>query len=268
MYTIWRTPHEINQRVVDSFRKGTLVLSDIGEPHQLLDVSLYNPHKPLKPSISYGFRRGTDYIFQRCMAEGIEWWEIDRGYFRANHYDGYYRISLNDIRAKFNAELELPDDRWKALGIQLKDWKRKQDGYVLVCPPTYNVGRLFGINPTVWEVETRARLGELIDLPLITRDKHEDANIPLEHALEGAYAVVAYNSNVAIQALVQGTPAFLLDDSFQTPLLDTICTEDRFFDRERLFRYLSYCQFTLQEFENGTAWETAYKIQKFGVFDA
>lgn len=243
------------------------MLSEINEPYQLMDVSLYNPHKKLNPSISYGFRRGTDTIFQRCMKEGIEWWELDRGYFRAKHYDGFYRISLNEIRAEFKADINLPDDRWKALNIPVQPWKKKKDGYVLVCPPSYNVGKLFGISPYVWEADIRAQLGELIDLPLITREKHDDQNIPLEHAIENAYAVVTYNSNVAIESLIRGTPAFILDETFQTPLLDRICTEERFFDRMPLFKYLSYCQFTLPEFESGYAWETAYKIQKFGVLN-
>ena len=80
------------------------------------DASLYDGD-PVH-SIAYGVLRGTGNIFRDCIANSKEFWEIDRGYFRAKHFSGYYRISLNDMRASYN-KLGLPRDRWDKLELNI-----------------------------------------------------------------------------------------------------------------------------------------------------
>ena len=85
--------------------------------------------------------------------------------------------------------------------------------------------------------------------------------------LDSAYAVVTFNSNVAIAALLKGIPAFILDGSNQTPSLEALNNKRRFFDRKKLFAFLAYSQFTLEEFRSGKAWFLAQQIQKYGVLN-
>jgi hypothetical protein len=267
VYTIWRTGHSINETVVAEFRKGTLTLSRLKEPYTIKDISFYDPSKKPPPSISYGFLRGAETIFQACEKHGVEYWEIDKGYFKPNHFDGYYRISLNNIRAHYNNALDLPADRWQSLNINIAPWRDNPKGYILLCPPTDAVCHLKRINKEQWIDDIKSQILMMTDRPIRVRDKN-DNNTPVEYDLDNAHAVVTYNSNIAINGLIRGIPAFILDKTWQTPSLYFLEDKERFIDRETLFHFLSYCQFTLEEFRTGRAWEISQQIQKYGVLNA
>lgn len=268
MYTIWRTDHIINEKVTQALRWGSQKLSpDNGFP--IKHVSLYDPEKRAVPSISYGILRGTGNIFKHCQSTNTEWWELDRGYFRAsvhekNQFDGYYRISAYGTRAGY-CEIDVSSDRLARLNIEIKPWSNKSDGHIIYVPPTQAVKEFYGPLCEQWEQDAQWTLKNT-GRRIIYSQKTD--TLPVKAYFDGAYCLVTFNSNSAIDALAAGIPAITWSpDVFDWNLktLHDIETDLMAFDREKLFRFLSYNQFTLDEFRAGYAWETAHSIQKYGA---
>lgn len=250
MYSLWETSHPINQKVMQSFKYGMALISEYGD-YPLKHIDRW---KGERNNISYGILRGTEKIFKASN----EYWEIDRGYFHPGHFEGYYRISRNGTRAKYNDAIAraLPNDRLEALNLKIKPWQDNPKGYVLVCPPTELVREFFDV-PEDWVGMVKQRFP---NHRLVLRGK-DASQIHLRDALKGAYCVVTYNSNVAIEALMEGVPV-VADSPDIIAWLDA--TEKACPDRELLFRFLSYCQFTLAEIQTGKPWQICQSIQKYG----
>lgn len=250
MYTLWKTGHPINETVMQAFYVGSVRLSDTDTGFTMKDVSLYDKDKPLLPAISYGILRGTGDIFRDCMAKDVEWWEIDRGYFKPHHFDGYYRLSLNSTSAIYNTPTNVPEDRWRTLGINLSPMV-KREGFALVCPPTAHVAKFYDINVDAWIAMVKEHVENVK-----VRPKSEIT--PIEVDLAKCREVITYNSNVGIEALIKGIPVTYVRQDWQ---------DRHIYDgenREALFHYLAYCQFTLDEFKSGEAWKTVVALQKYG----
>ncbi len=266
MHTIWHTDHVINKTVTRAFYEGMQAVSTTKRT-QYLPVDLY---REPTPSISYGILRGTGDIFKDCMRQGKEWWEIDRGYFGANHFHGYYRISLNGLRAQYRHH-DLPRDRLDALGITYAPWQ-KNGKHVLLCPPTEVVSNFLGVEE-YWsnllknKIRDWEKISQLEGREIRVREK--DSKTPLSEDLKDCHCVITYNSNVAIDALRAGIPAIGVDYGAEIRswnhlgVIESNGLDIYQSDRESLFRYLSYCQFTLDEMRSGYAWEKCQEIQRY-----
>lgn len=256
MYTLWRTGHPINEEVTKAFRIGSLKLSR-GDGFVVKDTAYLEHEKHAVPSVAYGILRGTDRVFKWCESENKEWWEIDRGYFGAHHYSGYYRISLRNTRAKFTP-IELPRTRCRFIFEPYKTGR-----HILLCPPTAPVSEFFEL-PDNWVELKTAEIRKYSDRPIIVR--HKDSARDLAWDLENAHCVVTYNSNTAIDALIRGIPAFSESPDVMGWLGGGVeLIEQPFnYERDTLFTFLSHCQFTLEEFKTGFAWMHAQAVQKYG----
>jgi len=255
VYIIYRTGHPINERIVSDFRKGTANLSPSHCGFKIVHTSDYDGNP--KPCISYGILRGNEQIFKDCRSKGVEFWEIDRGYFNpsdhtSGKFDGYYRITMNGMRAEYNHELHghLPNDRFNRLGIEMKNSGEPvydTGGAVLICPPTDAVCEFEGIDLMKWISDA---VSKYKNRPHKIRFK--GSMTPLQSELSRCSLVVTHNSNVIIDALKAGVA---VDSPYTKNMVD----------RYNYFKYLTYCQFTLDEFKSGYAWETAIKLQKYGA---
>lgn len=261
MYTVWYTDHEINQTITKAFYEGMLHHSQTKE----IPYKSVKDHREFTHSISYGILRGTGDVFRDCMAANKEWWEIDRGYFGANHFDGYYRVSLNGTRALYRS-CDLSRDRLEALGVTYAPWN-KNGNHVLICPPSEAVYQFYHNEKANGWAETYQAIARTYTKREV-RIRHKDSKTPLHEDLKDCHAVLTYNSNVAIDALRLGIPAISIAETELTEW-NKLRTEDiesnKLYeaDREALFRYLSYCQFTLPEMRNGYAWEKCQEVQKY-----
>lgn len=259
LYTVWKTEHYINRFVTEAFYEGLLK----HEPKaKLRSVSDYNPRE-VKHAISYGILRGTDSIYKLSTSNSQEYWEIDRGYFKPAHFEGYYRVSKNDLRASY-VKGRLPTDRFEMLRIHFAPW-RTNGKHILVCPPTAAVAQFTGLDLQQWIISVEDEIHRYSDRPIIIRGK--DSKTPLQQDLHNCHCVITYNSNVAIDALLAGIPVISLDyltDIYPWNRLrihdietDGLCVANR----ADLFSFLSYCQFTLEEFKAGKAWELCQTVQ-------
>lgn len=232
MVTLFRTGHEINERVCDALETG-FCMDDI--------------------AATYGILRGSgewaieqDRLGKRVLL-------VDKGYFKPGHYDGYYRLAWGGTQARFEYAAAVDWQRFEALGIKLEPWQRGGK-HVLICPPTDPVYHFFGLDG--WWGPVREHLLATGHQELRIREK--GTPVPLEHDLTDCVGVVTFNSAVGWEALRRGIPVIsdpahsTVGSFLGTTIVDlgkpmTGC------DRRALFSFMANRQFTLAEIENGTA---------------
>jgi hypothetical protein len=80
---------------------------------------------------------------------------------------------------------------------------------------------------------------------------------PLEKSFADAFATVSHHSNASCDSAIAGIPAFVMD-GIAKPMalqdLSKIETPYRPGDREQWLNDAAYCQFSLAELSDGTAW--------------
>lgn len=260
MTYLWYTEHDINHRVLNAVAAG---LARAGAAAQAMQSEGAQSIAEGE-HICYGVLRGSDAILKTAHRMGWPWYHIDNGYFRPGHFNGYYRISKGNTQACFNAAQASDGQRWRELGLEIGPWQRNHLGHILVCPPTAAMGTFFGFDPKAWLSHVLATLSGCSARPVVVRHKHSSR--PLEEEMQGAYAVVTFNSGVAWQALLQGIPA-IADrqcsvrtwNQFDFADIEKDLTQC---DRQALFHCLANNQFTLQEFaERPDLWITALRSQ-------
>ena len=203
--------------------------------------------------VDYGFvRRGTPH-------EG-----------RNNPSKYYFSVGLNGLNghADFRNHL-MPGDRWKALGAELNPWKA--DGkYILVCGQKTADVAIGNIIPRVWAQKIISEIQQITTRPVLFRPHPMDPSqkrpigVPhsehhtIEEALKDAFALVAYNSNSLVDALIAGVPAFALGPGSMVSAVantDLAQLEDPYRpDRMQFFHDLAYCQWTINEMKTGAPW--------------
>ena len=194
--------------------------------------------------------RGSPELVQDSIKAGQPWVYLDHGYFHRGHYGGHYRVTWCDFQQR--EYIERPFDRWLALRITLKPWRKGRD--VVVCPPSDHVCKLFGLEG--WEAETVERLKHLTDRPIKVHRKTDKQNF--QAAINGAHCVVTTNSIAAVEAVTKGIPVFVDPTSAASPvgLTDLTNIEEPIYpDRDAWAASLAYGQFTRDEMRDGTCWK-------------
>lgn len=255
MIYVWKTGHHINEKVTEALHAG--LRDSIIKDTSLRFNYFQSPRKI--PAIAYGILRGTADVFMHNREFGLDFIEVDRGYIRPRHFDGFYRISKNALQAKYQPH-SFPDDRFRYLDVELSSHFSKK-GHILICPPTDFIQSFYGLRPGDWEVHVTQTLKSNTDRYIKVRQKGDA--IPLENDLTDCYCVVTFNSNVAIDATIRGIPVCtgaysvcgawnkislqdIIDDKVEAP------TEEKI---EDLLRFVTYQQFTLDEIKRGIPWE-------------
>jgi hypothetical protein len=206
-------------------------------------------------AIIWGVLRGCDRLLQDAMRLGREFYYIDRPYFGRRNKPSQYRVTRGGLQA--GKVLPRPDDRWKLLRISLQPW-RHGGREIIVCPPTLAMIAFWGEPARSWLSETLNVLAQHTDRPIVIRQKPGPKhNMPdLEEVLRTAHAVVTFNSNAAVEAVLAGVPVFTTELSAAAPvgLTDLSRIEEPIRpDREPWCHHLAYGQFTQEEMRDGTA---------------
>lgn len=246
---VWKTGHEIADRVAESLWKGI--------PNATLcntwnGCASYYPKDKYDVNIAYGILRGATEVFRNSKC----FFNLDRGYFRPSHYDGYYRISCGGTQATGNwvvpgysrlAELSLLLAPWRGFAPELP---------VLVIPPTEHAAKFFNLNDEWSGIIPVSKIStENYGAEYVVRQK--GAASPINFA-DYNY-VLTFNSSVGWQALQAGIPCVsdpthsMVGAWFKNVPLDSLA-EKQLQDREKLFATMAASQFTLQEIEQGKAW--------------
>lgn len=223
-----------------------------------------------KPIVLRGILK--DLIMKKCWNDGRDFYYMDTGYFgneirstNPNGWKYWHRITKNNLQLG-DEIVKRPDDRWRRFNKNFKPWNKKGKN-ILFTIPDDKPCKFYGINLDQWKNWVLEEIKKYTDRPVIIRERtksreHRMVSDPLEKILaEGdIFAVVAFNSNSAIESIFNGIPAFVLApchaarpvchqslDHIETPLYpDT----DKL---EAWARHLSYGQFHIDELRLGTA---------------
>lgn len=212
------------------------------------------------PAAVYGILRGCDRIIDECEWIGRDFYHVDHGYVRRGHYHGYYRISRNGLQWS-GAVGDYPADRWRSLGVDLQPWRRT-GRTVVVCPIARAIGAFYGIDPHLWLAAVTRELARHTDRPVVVKPK--DSEEDLSTVLKDAWCLVAYNSNAAVEAVIQGVPVIVLGPSAAEPVArHRLCDVERpiYPDREPWLHALAYQQWQLTEIRRGECWDVLERFR-------
>jgi len=219
-----------------------------------------------------------------CERKGEEWWYVDVGYITEqitrypepiiHNYDKtYFRICKGGIHT--NRFHVVSPDRWNVLikqGIdaEFKGWRDSGD-YVLLCPSsptvTYHIN---GISQEEWIKQVGEEVRKHTDRPIKVRNKPRPNNefwgTDIKDDIKNAWCVVTNMSLSAIDGILNMTPGFThqrnvasLVTSRKINLIEKPFKPGRKTVQEWLNMTANH-QFTIQEIEDGTAYDTL-KVQ-------
>jgi hypothetical protein len=206
----------------------------------------------------YGCLRGLLPTLRQAQNEGRTWYYADNGYFRPGKVGGYFRVTRDAVQHEGDGEAG--PKRWNKLGLKIKPW-RKTGSTIIVIQPEPLSTELWRVDKK-WAAKVIAELKRYTDRPIVVRrkigDKLQDHAPPLAVALQDAWAVVVWTSNVAVEALLAGVPAFCTDPCaayrMGTPDLSRIEDPVMPDDREQWAWNLAANQWSLDEMRSGLCW--------------
>lgn len=230
----------------------------------------------------FGLLRGNNLLYNYAVNNNIDFLYFDNTYFGKSSRDfrrNKFRISLNSFQHK--DIFDRPADRMPS-HIQVRDWK-KTGGHILILPPTPAIQSIFNVE--LWLDTTMKKIRKNSDREI--RVRYKPNAIPVKKVkgavypadpkvakklrklnrnlnsrtlmedLEDCWAVVTFNSSAALRAVELGIPAFVGNESCLEVLgnTDLAKIESPVYSeqREQLYRYLSYNEFSLGEINNGIA---------------
>lgn len=197
-------------------------------------------------------------VIQRAKALGVSYLVGERGYIDRHRYCSLGFDGLNGL-ARF-AE--------PGAGARHEyNMKPQHDGdYWLIMGQINGDESLRGMDINEWAADVYAQLQDVTDLPIYYRPHPQRAqrnpDIPLlqgdlETALAGAHAVVTFNSNSGVDAVLAGCRVVTYDRGSMAWDVSTHSVRDvpQHFDRQAWADALTWKQWTLDEIESGEAWE-------------
>lgn len=188
------------------------------------------------------------------------WAYWDRGYFLRwfatstpkpkSIEESYYRWHLNGFQMRSIAKV--PDDRWRALKLEPKPWRKGGRHIVIAAPPKPYVKfhRIEG-----WLEETLDTIARITDRQLVIRHKEQVLTRPLWMDTDGAHCLVTHGSIAAVESVYFGCPVFVHSDSAAALVGSTNLKDIEkpvYPEREPFFHALAYSQWNERELTDGT----------------
>lgn len=220
-------------------------------------------------SVHYGLSGNLHRIFNDYRESSTAIY-FDLGYWQRRiktRFDGYHKISVNSRHpTEYFQRFRHPYDRFQQLGVEIKPWKKNPNGKILVAGISQKAAIAEGIPPFDWETRAINKLKAHTKREIVYRPKPNclrsrpitgsvfDKKMPLQIALIHAHAAVTRHSNVAVDAILAGVPAFC-DYGVAVPMSrqDLTKIESPYFpeDREQWAADIAYCQWTPGEISLG-----------------
>ena len=221
-----------------------------------------NASKDKRPIVFRGITK--KHIVQWCEENKRDYYFIDTGYFGNGKSKNWHRITKNNLQYLGDLR-DVSSDRYvKAHGYNKKFTSGSK---ILLCPPSEKAMTFYGVEQSTWLDNTLEKIAEYTDREVVVRLKPERkeriyTNTIQEALQDDVHCVVTYNSIVAVEALMEGKPAFVLGQNAASPL----CSNDlsqieaiKYPTQEEVMYLLSnlaYHQFNIHEISTGSAWVT------------
>ena len=267
------TGKPVQDRIIEAFAEGT------GANVITIEKYLSNGQLPGKVQAVAiaGILRGNAKLLAECQARGIEYYYIDHAYFNAGYADpSWMRITKNGFVQ--NAIVNNDPSRWnKFFQTPLQPYLHKTRKNILILPPSDAVAKVFGADG--WLPRVAQKIKQHTSRPLIIRHKpgpilNNDLITlkgrssydypPMDEIWSKVYCVVAFNSNLAVDALIRGIPVITTPYSATWPLSNKIESIENLieFDRSSLLSSLSWGQYNIDEMRSGYAYKNIIKLKQ------
>ncbi len=219
------TDNSISQSVMRAFADGGMKVNHI------VDFDPFN----CSQSFFYGILRGTGAAMRHLQFLGEDYWYADNGYFDAIYMDerkrkdmsGTYRIVKNDMIEP----MQISPNKTVTGPMN-----------VLLMPPSPYTAFMYDTTPEDWIVEWREKCKELGHTVSI-RDKEE--KVPLDIALDGSDAVLAFNSIAVIKAMEKDIAVYTTHGIIRNSDLLGKCAP--YYSVDAVKKFYSPKQFTLEQ---------------------
>lgn len=228
----------------------------------------YNDYEPCDVLVTIGWNVAIAKIHEDHNRQGKTSISISDGFVRRGWQPGaYFAATRNGLHAYGDQIRLMPGDRWAKLGVKLRPWSPNENGHILIAhqhTPAFD-----GHDRQPWFHETIRLLKEKTDRQLILRPHPRDrkrSDLPpgclvstrsFREDLENAWAVVTYDSNMAVDALLYGIPVFTAGKTKADPLachdIEQIVDPPKP-DRQQWAHDLAYSQFNVNELRAGLPW--------------
>lgn len=203
---------------------------------------------------------GQMSAFKHAKAGKEDWWYCDNSYFD-KHRGTYFRVTKNALQVDPRGKTS-DGSRFRKLGIEIKPWRIRDDGIILICPQSdaFMKSTLGFEFDWVSSVLQRLHSFGAIDIHVRpwNRDKIE-AGITLLDMLPNVRLLISHSSSASITAMLEGVPTISEAGAAHTltgPLnYEAVFDPPRPEGRLEFAQVLADNQFTLDEFRNGTAWQ-------------
>ena len=181
----------------------------------------------------------------------------------------YYQIGFGGAAGHADFRNQgAPADRWRALGVNSKPWRRRPDGPVVVCGQLRRDTQVQDSDHDAWcrrVVEHYRRRGARVLFRPHPRERepgsygvpsHLIDTRPLRDVLAEAQCFVTYNSTAGVDAAIKGVPVVACDaGSMAWPVAaHGLGAPPRFPSRRAWLAGLGYAQWTLAEMRAGLPW--------------
>lgn len=203
-----------------------------------------------------GLQFGCLELFRQIRRLGEPYVFFDRAYFGGGTFTDRLRLTRGAYQRHWVEDGDAA--RLAKWGVELEPW-REGGEFVVVVPPSPEVEALFGLKG--WEAETLKRLDACTDRPVMVSRKSDRDASPLRDRLANCHAVVTWTSNVAVEAVCMGIPAFVSPWSAARPAasalerLEAELEQPARPDRAAWAVSLAGGQFTVDEIAGGVARE-------------
>lgn len=267
MVRVYLSGDQVHDRVLEAFYEG------ISGEKKLVEKFEYEPSEiavifgVYKSKVRKYWPRGK--IFRQQREKNLDVIVLETGY--VNRGDGenhHYAAGFNGLngRADFKNK-SMGAERWEKLGVSLKPYSRGNK--VILCSQVPWDASVENHNHLHWVTETAQKLKTITTRPIVFRphplaklapiEGCEFSTRPLVEDLKDAHCVVTYNSNSAVEALIEGKPVFAFDpgsmvwDLANKDLRDI--DEPKCLGRQQWANELAFTQWNLAEMREGKAWQ-------------
>lgn len=225
-------------------------------------------------AVFYGLEGRLKKVFRDYSASAKAAY-IDLGYWkrkeRGNRFGGYHKIVINDRHPTLYFQNRVHDDsRARSIGVEVESW-RDGGGHILIAGMGDKGAEAEGYEPEEWERRAIKVMRVYTNRNIVYRPKpswkmarpiagvgYSPKTTELHHALRNCHAVVTHHSNVAMEALIAGIPAFCWK-GVATPLslqdLKFIEKPLRPEGRDQWVNDIAWCQWSVDEMKTGFAWK-------------
>lgn len=228
-------------------------------------------------AVFYGLN-GHQHVLRDYRRRGRAAIYIDLGYWgrhEGGRRAGFHKIALNARHptAYFQRRHHDPA-RFDHFGIPVRSWRGpRSDGFILLAGMSAKAAKAEGFAPEEWEQKAVKEIRKHTDRRIVYRPKPNwpgARRIPgtdlvrgkdgdVEAWLSRCHAVVTHHSNVAVEAILHGVPAFAWDGVATAPGkassdLSRIEDPPEATDVYRWASDIAWTQWNVEEMRSGDAW--------------